>query len=285
MAANGKRPSSRKYAVLMTLLVVAIYGGGTALALANCGLSSWCLNVVATLFFLAGTGNIIVGRPDGILIDSRNVISLARLQMTAWTVLVLSALYTAAMMNAATNVSEALNIELPEQLLWLMGISTTSLAGSALILSTKKGEDPNTGEMDHTFELVNDNSKRDAGALTNQGQLVANMSPSQARWIDLFTGEEIGNYAQIDLSRVQMFFITILVLIAYSAMLGSNLHHYDGHDLIKQFPALSGQLVGLIGISHGGYLVIKAVPHSQGPDDAANNPGRTAAAAEQPPLG
>ena len=68
------------------------------------------------------------------------MMSLSRLQMFLWTVLVLSGLMTAAISNVATNQTDPLTIALPQELLILMGISTTTLVATPLVLNPKKKE-------------------------------------------------------------------------------------------------------------------------------------------------
>jgi len=96
--------------------------------------NAWLIILVmmATFAILAGRG--ITGYWRGILIDSRNKMSLGRLQLVAWTLLVLSALVTAAVTNGAFGAQSTLAIHVPEELWVLLGISTASaIAGPALL--------------------------------------------------------------------------------------------------------------------------------------------------------
>ena len=96
---------------------------------------------IGTLVLLAGfatvAGHGILGLWLGLLIDERNKMSLSRLQMILWTIVVLSGFLTAAMWNISHGQVDALSIVVPAQLWLLMGISTTSLIGSPLIRSTQ----------------------------------------------------------------------------------------------------------------------------------------------------
>ncbi|GGY20025.1 hypothetical protein [Paludibacterium paludis] len=246
-------------ASLVVVLAAALaFGAGVWFVWRDWRLGAWLVNLLASLLLFAALGMWIGGRPDSVLIDNRNVISLSRLQMAAWSALILSALLTAAGLNMRIAPDAALNIALPEELLWLMGISASSLAGSALILNTKRSA---AADPDLVRQTLGRTSSSDGADLTRQGVLVANASPREAHWSDLFTGEEVGNFSQLDLSRVQMFYISFLTVVVYGVMLGSLFA--SRHGFIDHFPAISGQLVGLIAISHGGYLAVKAVPHSQ----------------------
>ncbi|HEX6513282.1 MAG TPA: hypothetical protein VF157_13345, partial [Chloroflexota bacterium] len=84
-------------------------------------------------------------RPLGILIDSRNMMSLSRVQTAAWTVLILSAFAAAGLGNAsralfglADALPDPLGIGIPQAIWGLMGISTVSLVRSPLIKNYKR---------------------------------------------------------------------------------------------------------------------------------------------------
>ena len=98
------------------------------------------------------------------------------------------------------------------------------------------------------------------GSVTNKGQVIVNTSLGAARWSDMFKGEETGNAAHLDLGKVQMFYFTLILVLAYAVALGCA---FAGEERIHAFPALDPSMVALLGISHAGYLVHKAVPHSQ----------------------
>jgi hypothetical protein len=58
-----------------------------------------------------------------------------------------------------------------------------------------------------------------------------------------------------------MFFFTLILVLAYAVAIGTA---FTGTEpKIDNFPALDPGMVALFGISHAGYLVHKAVPHSQ----------------------
>jgi hypothetical protein len=122
--------------------------------------------------------------------------------------------------------------------------------------------------------------------VSNQGLVVTRTDIQQARWTDLFTGEETGNAAHMDLSRVQMFFFTLVTLITYGVALGG-MFKAPGVQTsgIGAFPELSQGLLALIGISHTGYLASKAMPASQsGPAQPAAEPP-AAGNQDQPAVG
>ncbi|MBN1484308.1 MAG: hypothetical protein JXA37_06255 [Chloroflexia bacterium] len=136
----------------------------------------WLINAALLTAFSVLVGYRINRRPAGVLIDTRFKISLSRLQIALWTVLVLSAYLTISLSRSlpgtlydldevSPDVLQALrkfspdkqvcfsdedpldpnlcqpdplNIGIPEELLIAMGISTASFAGAAIVKSTKR---------------------------------------------------------------------------------------------------------------------------------------------------
>jgi hypothetical protein len=232
-------------------------------------LTAW-LGTLALLFlFILVAGNAVLGVWRGMLIDDRNVISLSRLQMVLWTTVVLSAFLTAALWNISLGIDEPLSIGLPTELWVLMGISTTSLVGSPLILSSKKGGQTNHSDYEQTLTLLKAQGDR-ADDVEAKGLLIANTKPSKARWSDALTGDETVNGAHLDLAKVQMLFFTLIVVLAYAVAIG-RLFGGDDAGGVAAFPTLDDGLLTLIGISHAGYLTSKGVTHGRPP--TPNNGG------------
>ena len=104
------------------------------------GVATWLIVLLLLVLSSVVIGYTVSGVWWGILVDTRNMVSLSRLQLVAWTILVLSALLTAALTNVswmmygqAHALVDPLAIALPEELWALMGISTASFAGATLI--------------------------------------------------------------------------------------------------------------------------------------------------------
>jgi hypothetical protein len=97
------------------------------------------------------------------------------------------------------------------------------------------------------------------------GLLHRNTDPSQARWTDLFRGDEIGNYRLVDMSKVQMFFFTIVLVFAYAAAVYALLLNVDAlrNPLGVDLPAFSASMNALLAISHAGYIAVTSVPHTK----------------------
>src|SRR5215213_5180271 len=186
------------------------------------GLVAWLVIMV-----LLGASCVVIGLGTtglwrGLLIDSRNRMSLSRLQLLLWTVLVLSAFLT-----AATIKSQKKNLEV-----------------------TREAKDKTTEALDK----VGDNSNKLADP---QGALVAYEQPENASVSDLFKGDEVISAAYFDLGKVQVFLFTLIVVFAYAAEVGAILY---STRTISALPELSTGIVALLGISHAGYLTAKAVP-------------------------
>ncbi len=220
----------------------------------------WLSIVGLLVAFAVVVGHGITGLWHGLLIDERNKLSLSRLQMFLWTLVVLSGFITAALSNLAADQVDPLAITISSELWLLMGIGTTSLVASPLIKSSKRARLADRDEVKDTFGLLS-NQGVDIGRIAAKGQIVVNAALEDARWSDLFTGEETGNAGRLDLAKVQMFYFTLTLVLAYTVALGAMF--LGDMSRVATFPDLGQGVVALMAISHAGYLVSKAVPHSQ----------------------
>jgi hypothetical protein len=198
----------------------------------------------------------------GVLIDkNRNRTSLSRLQVTLWTMVIISAYLSVALIRTMpgaldspasdcqeTNVQDCLpqplNIAFPNEIWLALGISTISFAGSSLIKNNKRNKS--------TVDLQN----------TQTAIVPYKDQTPQLR--DIFYGDDEGNRDSIDLSKVQMFFFTVTLITVYIFAIGSFI---TDETLIRapdifEFPAFSTSMTIILGISHAGYLFIKA-PHQK----------------------
>lgn len=240
------------------LIVIAIALVGWLLPVASVRVS-WTLTLLLLLAFLLVAGQGITGRTDGLMIDERNKMSLSRFQMVLWTVLILSAFLAVALARVREGmVADPLAIALPQELWILMGISTTSLVGAPLINNAKRKRNADDRQLAETISQLRDQGAN-ANEVDSEGLLVVNRDLSAARWSDMFRGEEAGNAAVLDIAKVQMFFFTIILVIAYASALAAAL----GSGPVGEFPAVSQGMLALLGISHTGYLTSKGVTHSE----------------------
>lgn len=252
--------------LLMTILIFVL--GYSVDVIHRIGLW-WAVMALLTLSaVLIGQG--ITGQLMGILIDSRNKMSLSRLQLAMWTVLIVSAFVVLFFWRLkAKGAGPALDFSIPGEIWGLLGISSASLAGSSLIKTNKKNQTPNLTEETETVRKMEAQGQDPSTQLVT-GRTVLNEMPQQASWADLFRGEESGNASTVSLGKVQMFYFTIVAVMSYAYAIAQM---FGLQTLADAFPAVSSGLLGLLGISHAGYLAEKAVPHTQDPaPDPASTP-------------
>src|SRR5258708_7137248 len=179
--------------------------------------------MVLMLLFMITLGIRISGRPAGILINERNLVSLSRFQMVLWTLIILSAYLTAAIGRIhGGSIGDALAIGLDPKLWALLGISTTSLVGTPLIQSTKKAQDPKPQEVAKAETALTAKGEPETQAeitKNSQGVLYANADIKDAAFSDMFEGDEVGNTAYVDVAKVQMFFFTVVAALSYGMAL------------------------------------------------------------------
>lgn len=127
------------------------------------GLVAWLIvaGLLMGCFITIGRGT--TGLWAGLLIDPRNKMSLSRLQLSLWTVLVLSTFLTVAMFNIRKDPNDnPLNIEVPAQVWGLLGISTTSFVAAGAIKSQKKNVEVDQESKEKTalaMDKVGENSR------------------------------------------------------------------------------------------------------------------------------
>lgn len=213
------------------------------------------LALMVGLFVLVGLA--VVRRPLGILINERNLMSLSRFQFAVWTVLVLSAYWIMVIKRRSLGI-EALVVPIDAEIWLLMGINAAALVGSPLVLRQKTTKPPpEIKAMEKTAKLV----AEDVTAIEThrQGTLYGNPSPADARFSDMFEGDEVGNTGYVDLAKLQMFVFTLVVLITYARAVLEvlNLEFTD-----YALPRLPEGMVALLGVSNTAYLSSKAMDHT-----------------------
>lgn len=258
-----------RWTAVHTIALLAIIGAITSIGIYFSEqnlMQSWIAIMVLMIAFVCVAGQGIVGLWNGVLIDSRNKMSLSRLQLLMWTTVVLSGFLTAVLVNVSTDQTDPLNVAIPQELWILLGISTTSLVGSPLILGNKKNQPLTLTEQAQKNSTLNLMAEQKVGQgqanqacdIVVQGKLVGYSKPQCASFSDIFKGEEIANGGHLDLAKVQMFFFTLVLVLVYTIALGRMFATFDGSTAITSFPAVDQSMVALLGISHAGYLVNKA---------------------------
>ncbi|MCK6584901.1 MAG: hypothetical protein HUU11_03060 [Anaerolineales bacterium] len=93
----------------------------------------------------------------------------------------------------------------------------------------------------------------------SRADIRVNKNISEAKWSDLFNGDLISNFGKVDVAKVQMFYFTVLLIFTYGTLLWGLLSQEPAWQLSAavELPPFSDSLVGLLGISHAGYLAVK----------------------------
>lgn len=231
-----------KQAAIAAAFAILIGGIANILFASSLGMAKvwvWLVTLAMATLLCACIGKAITQMWLGVLIDGRNRIALSRLQMLAWTLLVLSGLITAASGNlAVAGSTAALAITIQDELLAVMGIATASLAASPALLTLKTATAGGTA-------------------------LAQNRAANDAGWLDIFRGDEDADKDRPDLSKIQQFLITLALVGVYGVALGDQFHDMAQGTLFRSFPPLDQKFVWLLGISHAGYLTYKAAPKPQ----------------------
>jgi hypothetical protein len=244
--------------------------GASLLALTlGVGLAGWYLPVgtnwivvliLIVLFFLL-TGKALTGRGLGILINDRNLMSLSRLQLVIWTIIIVSGFFVIALVRIkSADVDQPLAIGVPWQIWTLLGISATSFVGTPLLYGNKMAEQPKDApkiESQVASEFANE-TPADV-AENRRGILYANSGVRDARFTDMFQGDELVNTHLVDVAKLQMFFFTIAVAIAYAVQLFQLIAYGDLGQSGTHLPDLQDGLLALMGVSHAGYLGSKSI--------------------------
>ncbi|HVN60890.1 MAG TPA: hypothetical protein VMT59_06485 [Gaiellaceae bacterium] len=187
----------------------------------------------------------IASRWDGILIDSRNRVTLTNFQLVVWTLVVLTAFGAVFLTNllAGKNPIDAFDFTVPNELWLAMGISGTSYVGAKAIRNTQ-GQKATT--------------KTNAGSagMLRRGQLAVRDKPSDASWGDMFAADAFSDGMHVDISKVQMFFFTVVLAVGYLAAVVNLL--INATAPVTSLPVLNQAFVIVLVLSHGGYLGRKA---------------------------
>jgi hypothetical protein len=272
MAQEQNRPTEptwRRGHTLALALILVLLILSCRVIVAEHRFLAWALNLALITGFVTIASHGITGLWRGVLIDEQNKMSLSRFQLAFWTVLLLGSYLTAALYNVRSGCENPLTIAMPEELWALMGISSTSLVASPFIAYTKstKEVDPTKAQAQlqaqeqQIASRLGPAVRSDQPLVETRGQLVANVRPEYSQWSDMFKSCVVGAGDILDLAKVQMFFFTLVVGVAYAINLGAVFGTKAA--FINQFPALHAGMVGLLGISHATYLTKKAIPISQ----------------------
>lgn len=228
------------------------------------------LIMLSTLTLLVLIGAHVTKSWRGLFVDARCKVSLSRLQIIFWTVTIMSAVVW---FSFRSNVSM---VHVPQSLWALLGISGLSTVGAEVIKGTKaSGAEADGNTITRTVAIPDANK---------MGLLHKNSRISDARFIDIFKGEELIDHSTVDITKIQMFLISMFVFTGYiyaimqpenqlvvcdanQDIFAIDLCQYtesesSGDNIVKGYalPKLTDGLVALLAISHAGYLSFKAAP-------------------------
>jgi hypothetical protein len=248
---------ARRSSGLTTVTTLVLIGGAAACSIFLPFGWNWVGCLAAMFVFFLSLGSWISGRPMGILVSERNLMSLSRFQLVLWTLLVISAYSTMCLVRTRAGLQDALNVPIDWRLWAVMGISTASLVGTPLLLDSKKRQDPSPATLNKTAAVLNEPP---ASIDSNRsGTLYSNPSPADARLTDIFQGDEVGNTAYVDVAKLQMFFFTLVIAGSYAYQI---FHAMFGAPKDLSMPGLSEGAIALLGISHAGYLAGKTADYT-----------------------
>ena len=94
--------------------------------------------LVVILIFLVVVGAVIARRAPGVLIDSRNKVSLSQFQIVLWTWILLSGFITIALARVFAGVEDPLGVTWDQHLWGLLGISLGSAVSAGLSRASRR---------------------------------------------------------------------------------------------------------------------------------------------------
>ena len=240
---------------------------------ADAGSSSIALPFLITV---VGIGSLIIalglgtkGRVAGVWIDTRNRVSLARAQVTLWTVVALSGYLILSMFNVgfAEFLASPQHLAdynafpaIPGSIIAALGIATGSTMLSPLILGTKDVN--NSGLVFQEQDL----KRRGVPFFGNATSgLDKNDTAKFASLADIFMGEEEANADTVDISRLQNVTITIALVLSFFYFLLEEMSNIKipailsaNNAIFDTLPPLGTTFASLLAVSHATYLVAKA---------------------------
>ena len=204
------------------------------------------VGVMALVAALAG--KLRCGSFFGIFIDSRDTWSLTQFQLVLWTFIIIPVLIAVVIGRATENPSTAWDLTVPGEIWGLLGLSLGSTALAVAIKSQK-----------------NDPPDNPLGACD---RVLTRNEVSNARFSDMFAYDEgTGSLTKLDPTKFQNFVFTVALAVTYLWNCLWLFGKAGTPSAITGLPALSGVALGILAISHVGYLTGKAIPQSGTPEE------------------
>lgn len=194
---------------------------------------AWGIAAIVMVALAVLIGLVITHHPLGLLIDTRGRYSLTQTQLTLWTITILS-LVVGVFIGRWLAGTAPLTFDIPGTVLGAMGIAI----GSTVAATAQNAYNAN----DHPDSVA----------------ASAPIDGWRPRLSQIFLAEQ-GPYADqvVDPTKFQNFVITVVVLLAYISLAVSALSHAGTPGNFTSLPDLTGALLVLLGVSHGGYLAGK----------------------------
>jgi hypothetical protein len=239
------------------------------------------LSALAILLLIISAGIAMKATPAGAIIDERNRVSLSRLQQLCWTVVLFGGFTILGIFNTALLADFARDLGQVQALV----DATRSDQAVAGVFSLFPSMDPTLWAVLGiavaispylsvrilSEKVLPPGAHADARTLQVRADpLDQRNAPSAARWADLFAGEGKGGANHVDVSRLQHLVITTLLLGGYIVLLVEYVRTLDatailmaimtGAPVFAAMPPVDATFVGLLALSHAGYLAFKAIP-------------------------
>ena len=192
----------------------------------------------------------IAGTPWALFIDTRDTWSLTKFQLGLWTFAIIPVLIAFVLSRATKDPATAWDISVPGELWAVMGIALGSSSLSIAIKSQKNG----------------DPTDADAAALAAGDRILTRVSASKARFFDMLTYDEgAAALKRIDVTKFQAFVFTIALVTTFLWNALWLFAKAKSPVELSAIPGFNQTAVGVLGVSHAGYLVAKAIPQNGTP--------------------
>jgi hypothetical protein len=174
--------------------------------------------------------------PLGILVDNRGRYSLNKLQLVAWTIVILSLVSGVFFGRWIDGVADPLKFTIPDDVLGLLGISVGSGVTAGVVKATKNS--------------------------TASARLATRANTGSPPFVGQIFMLEEGEYADqvIDVTKFQNFAFTIVLLVAYVVTAIHTIVEDKTAANVTALPGLAGTFLVLLGISYAGYVGGKLPP-------------------------
>lgn len=248
---------------LVSLLVISILPALLGIWFGH-PVMAWMWMMIWFFLFIIKLGQYSLCRPMGIFINERNLMSLSRLQIVAWTILIISALLIMVFVRLLSGTADPFNIAIDWHIWAVLGLSASAAVGAPLINSSKGMKQPlpaPESKGGKNVQKVSPSVEKAATAFNQSvkeveqnrtGVLYGNPDPKDARFTDIFEGDELTNAMYIDIAKVQMFWFSIIAITGYACLLLNLLLKSTPDELI--FPVFSDGFVAILTVSHATYL-------------------------------